>query len=152
MPGGMANTAGGTPADFTLADAVKTIKLEEYKDFTKKPCVRDGLLTGIGSGFALGGLTAILRRPVWSVCNYSVGGFVAMSLGGYQYCQYYRTLERTGMKRITEVMEQKKAEIAARREAKRLKEEADRLAEEKRREEERRKTWKYWAEKNLKIW
>ena len=60
MPGGTANTAGGTSVDFTIGDAVKSIKLEDFKTIHQKPCARDGLLTGIGSGFAVGGIAVVL--------------------------------------------------------------------------------------------
>lgn len=60
LPGGTANTAGGRTKDAGLIDAVRTMKLEEFGEIHKKPCVRDSLLTGIASGFGIGGLRAIL--------------------------------------------------------------------------------------------
>lgn len=44
----------------TIMDAFKTIKLEDFKDVYKKPCARDALLAGIGAGFGIGGLRAII--------------------------------------------------------------------------------------------
>lgn len=55
------HTAGGSAADVTLSDAAKTIKLEDFAAFPKKPCVRDSLLTGITAGFAVGSSRAIWR-------------------------------------------------------------------------------------------
>jgi cytochrome c oxidase assembly protein subunit 20 len=59
MPGGTQNTAGGKIEDFTIIDGVKSIRWASFKEFHKKPCVRDALLTGIAGGVAVGGLTAI---------------------------------------------------------------------------------------------
>jgi cytochrome c oxidase assembly protein subunit 20 len=61
LPGGTENTAGGkAPAVPGLVDVAKSIKYEEFKDIHKKPCVRDSLLTGIASGFGIGGVRAIV--------------------------------------------------------------------------------------------
>lgn len=60
LPGGSINTAGGKVRETKIMDALKTIKLEDFKDVYKKPCARDALLVGIGAGFGAGGLRAIL--------------------------------------------------------------------------------------------
>ena len=60
LPGGSANTAGGRPREVGIIDALKTVKLEEFAEVHKKPCVRDALLTGIGAGFGVGGIRGIL--------------------------------------------------------------------------------------------
>ena len=41
-------------------EALSTIKLKDFKDVYKKPCARDALLTGIGAGFGVGGVRAIM--------------------------------------------------------------------------------------------
>jgi len=56
MPGGTANTAGGQTKEIGFGDALEAIKLEEFTEIHKKPCVRDALMTGIGSGFGVGGV------------------------------------------------------------------------------------------------
>ena len=61
MAGGTEHTAGGKVGDVTITDAAKTIKWEEFKSLHKKPCVRDSLLAGIGTGFAFGSVRAIWR-------------------------------------------------------------------------------------------
>lgn len=61
LPGGTANTAGGKVEDVTVVDAAKSIKLEEFSQIHRKPCVKDSLLTGIGTGFAMGSVRAIWR-------------------------------------------------------------------------------------------
>jgi cytochrome c oxidase assembly protein subunit 20 len=60
LPGGTQNTAGGQVKAVSAVDAAKTIKLEEFKEIHKKPCVRDALLTGMGSGFAMAGVRALM--------------------------------------------------------------------------------------------
>lgn len=60
LPGGAINTAGGKVREITITNALKTIKFEEFKDVYKKPCARDALLAGIGAGFGIGGLRAIM--------------------------------------------------------------------------------------------
>jgi len=62
LPGGTQHTAGGKEVeDITMVDAAKSIKREDWSQFTKKPCVRDSLLLGIGSGFAVGSVRAIWK-------------------------------------------------------------------------------------------
>jgi cytochrome c oxidase assembly protein subunit 20 len=53
------NTAGGRERPPALADAVKTIKLEDFKKVHMYPCVRESLLMGIGGGFGIGGIRAL---------------------------------------------------------------------------------------------
>lgn len=60
LPGGAINTAGGKVRELTIMEALNTIKLKDFKDVYKKPCARDALLTGIGAGFGIGGLRAIM--------------------------------------------------------------------------------------------
>lgn len=60
LPGGGLNTAGGRPKDAGLLKAIKSVRLQELKEVHKKPCVRDALLTGIGAGFGVGGIRAIM--------------------------------------------------------------------------------------------
>ena len=60
LSGGSMNTAGGKSRDTNVVDALKAVKLEDFKELHRKPCVRDAFLPGIGVGFAAGGLRAIL--------------------------------------------------------------------------------------------
>jgi cytochrome c oxidase assembly protein subunit 20 len=53
------NTAGGRQQAPALTDAVKTVKLEDFKKVHMYPCVRESLLVGIGSGFGIGGIRAL---------------------------------------------------------------------------------------------
>jgi cytochrome c oxidase assembly protein subunit 20 len=57
------------------------------------------------------------------------------------------------MKMARDLMEQKRATIEAKKEARRkAREEQERLAEERRKEEERKRTWGYWVDKNVRFW
>ena len=60
LPGGTLNTAGGRPRNATLLDALNSVRLRDFTEVHKKPCVRDALLPGIGAGFAVGGVRAIM--------------------------------------------------------------------------------------------
>ena len=69
LPGGTSNTAGGRPKEAGLIDAAKAVRLKKLKEIHEKPCVRDSLLTGIGAGFGVGGLRAVVggREPFSSL-------------------------------------------------------------------------------------
>ena len=60
IPGGSTNTAGGRVKEASLWDGIKSIKVEDVKNLHKIPCVRDALLTGMGTGFMVGGGRVIL--------------------------------------------------------------------------------------------
>ena len=62
MPGGTENTAGGQTKEIGLGDAIEAIKLEDFTVIHKKPCVRDALMVGIGSGFGVGGVRALVSH------------------------------------------------------------------------------------------
>ena len=69
IPGGSSNTAGGKSQEAGIIDAARSIRLSDFRDVHKKPCVRDALMTGIGTGFGAGGLRSILggkspSRPI----------------------------------------------------------------------------------------
>ncbi|MCJ1385206.1 hypothetical protein MMC17_008327 [Xylographa soralifera] len=64
IPGGSTNTAGGRVKEATLWDGIKSIKVEDVKNLHKIPCVRDALLTGMGTGFMVGGGRMILGGMV----------------------------------------------------------------------------------------
>lgn len=54
------NTAGGREKPPSLAEAVKTVRVQDFKQVHMYPCVRESLLTAFGGGFAVGGLRALL--------------------------------------------------------------------------------------------
>jgi cytochrome c oxidase assembly protein subunit 20 len=71
----------------------------------------------------------------------------------YQVCQYYRSKEKAGIKQAQDLMEKKRATIEAKKEGRRrAREEHDKLEHARRVDEERKKSWGYWYEKNVKFW
>ncbi|KAF2266188.1 hypothetical protein CC78DRAFT_531846 [Lojkania enalia] len=157
MPGGSAHTAGGyvnsEDHDLTYFEVVRRLGPDYYLNFHKRPCVRDSQLNGIAAGFMGLGVGAILRKPVMMCCNYAVFTWVGVSCASYQYCQYWRSKEKDGIRQMNDLMAKKRASVEAKREARRkAKEEQDRLTEERRKEEERKRTWSYWFNKNVKFW
>ena len=57
---GSLNTAGGRTKEASYLDALRSIKLSDFQEVHTKPCARDAFLTGIGSGFGIGGVRAVL--------------------------------------------------------------------------------------------
>ncbi|KAI4627300.1 uncharacterized protein J4E87_003863 [Alternaria ethzedia] len=155
MPGGTAHTAGGEKTSDggpTYIDAVRSLGPEYYLNFHKRPCVRDSQLQGLAAGFAGGSLAAIIGKPVITSSNWAVATWCGVSVVSYQVCQYYRSKEKAGIKQAQELMEKKRASIEAKKEARRrAREEQDRLEMERKAEEERRKSWSYWYQKNVKF-
>lgn len=54
------NTAGGKVRESSILEAAKTIKLGDFRELHKKPCARESFLVGIGAGFGVGGLRAVM--------------------------------------------------------------------------------------------
>ncbi|KAF1946485.1 hypothetical protein EJ02DRAFT_450576 [Clathrospora elynae] len=155
MPGGTAHTAGGEKTDVnpSYIDAVRSLGPDYYKNFHKRPCVRDSQLLGIAAGFTGGSLAATIGKPVRVASNWAVATWCGVSVISYQVCQYQRSKEKAGIRQAQELMEKKRASIEAKKEARRrAREEQDRIETERRAEEERRRGWGYWYEKNVKFW
>lgn len=156
MPGGTAHTAGGEKMDGegpSYIDAVRSLGPEYYTNFHKRPCVRDSQLQGIAAGFVGGSLAGVLGKPVWLASNWAVGTWCAVSVVSYQVCVHYRSKEKAGIKQAQELMEKKRATIEAKKEARRrAREEQEKLEQARRIEEERKRSWGYWYEKNVKFW
>jgi len=53
------NTAGSRQPEPGIAEAIKTVRLEDFKQVHMYPCVRESLLMGIGGGFGVGGVRAL---------------------------------------------------------------------------------------------
>lgn len=165
LPDGSGQNTAGSRSNPGLMDAIKTVKLEDFKEVHKYPCVRESLLTGIGAGLGMGGIRAIFRgnRDIYlriiihvfrwlivceasipKACNWAVGTFCFAGIANYEFCLYKRRLEKAYMRRATEIIDRKKLEKEKELEKKRAerrkaKEEADRLAE-----EAKKPSWKFW--------
>jgi cytochrome c oxidase assembly protein subunit 20 len=67
-PGSGLNTAG-SKFNPTLGDALQTIRLQDFSQVHMYPCVRESLLMGIGAGFGVGGVRAMLGGGLpFSLC------------------------------------------------------------------------------------
>ncbi|KAK3698021.1 hypothetical protein LTR37_017137 [Vermiconidia calcicola] len=132
MAGGTQNTAGGKIPEVSVGGAFEGgLKLQDFTDLPKRPCVRDAFMTGIGAGFALGGARAIFGATIFSACTWAVFSTCAGSSVMYQYCLYRRQAERDGMMRAVEILNKNQLEKKAREEAKaRQKEERRKMKEE----------------------
>ncbi|DAA75034.1 TPA_exp: Cytochrome c oxidase protein 20, mitochondrial [Trichophyton benhamiae CBS 112371] len=149
MPGGTYNSAGGKPKEVTVMDSLRSLSLEKFASVYKAPCARDSLLLGIGTGFGVGGLRAILGglKSLWSASNWAVGSFALVSLAAHEYCQRQRAIEREGMKEAAELMRELKLKKQKEREAARKLHEEE---EARKAEEARRKSWTNLS--NYKFW
>ncbi|KAL8927135.1 MAG: hypothetical protein Q9208_002519 [Pyrenodesmia sp. 3 TL-2023] len=119
------------PMNAGYIDAVKSIRLADFTEVHRKPCTREGFLTGIGAGFGAGGVRAVLGAPVFTACSWAVGAFVFGSFAMHEYCQQKRRMEKAGIQRINAALDEKKVELERKREEARkarrkAKEEADR--------------------------
>ncbi|KAL9600997.1 MAG: hypothetical protein Q9219_002819 [cf. Caloplaca sp. 3 TL-2023] len=131
LPGANGNNSQGQPTGTGLTEALKSIKLADFKEVHKKPCTRESFLTGIGAGFGVGGIRAVLGAPIFTACSWAVGAFTFGSFAMHEYCQQQRRQEKAGIQRINAALDEKKIEIERKMEEKRkerrkAKEEADR--------------------------
>ncbi|KAL2072030.1 hypothetical protein VTL71DRAFT_11373 [Oculimacula yallundae] len=139
------NTAGSGKEAPTLASAIKTVRIQDFKQVHMYPCVRESLLMGIGGAFGMGGVRALWGAPIPKAANWAVGTFVFASFANYEFCLYRRRIEKQHMQRAVEIIDRKKGEKEAaakakREERRRLKEEDDRRKE----EEAKKGWWKVW--------
>ncbi|KAJ4348417.1 uncharacterized protein N0V89_009791 [Didymosphaeria variabile] len=123
MPGGTAHTAGGQKADDNVS----------YVDVVRN----------LPADYYLN----FYKRPG---CDVKTGNNLFELCGSGVY---YRRKEKDGMKQAQELMEKKRATIEAKKEARRKqREEQDKLEEARRLEEQRRKSWGHWFDKNVRFW
>lgn len=65
LPGGTQHTAGGKEPEYSISSAFDgKLKWSDFTELPKKPCVRDSFMTGIGAGFAMGGVRAIFGGKI----------------------------------------------------------------------------------------
>ncbi|EEQ30588.1 hypothetical protein McanMca71_000712 [Microsporum canis] len=149
MPGGTYNSAGGKPKEVTFMNSLQSLSLDKFISAYKAPCARDSLLLGIGTGFGVGGVRAILGgiRSLWSASNWAVGSFAIVSLAAHEYCQRQRAIEREGMKEAAELMRELKLRKQKERDAARKLQEEE---EARKAEEARRRSWTNPS--NYKFW
>ncbi|KAL8657599.1 MAG: hypothetical protein Q9226_001763 [Calogaya cf. arnoldii] len=110
------NTVVGKQAEPGIVDALKTIKLQDFKEVHKKPCTREGFLTGIGAAFATGGVRVILGAPIFTACSWAVGAFAFGSFAMHEYCQGKRRREKEGIQKVNAALVEKKVKEEMKRE------------------------------------
>jgi cytochrome c oxidase assembly protein subunit 20 len=116
----------GNPQRISLGDAAATIKAEDFLKVHEQPCARDGYMTGIGFGAAVGMLRFVLRGAVYNSASWAVGAGVLSSVLHYEYCRYRLREEKIKMKRVMEVFEMRQAKAREERlEQDRLRREAE---------------------------
>ncbi|RPA85712.1 hypothetical protein BJ508DRAFT_411714 [Ascobolus immersus RN42] len=139
--------ADNAPAP-SLTNALKAVKVEDFRTVHQKPCAREAFMAGIGAGFAFGGIKLILRSSVPKATNWAVGMFIATSLIAHEACQYRRMKELQGVAKAVEIIDKKKAEKEALYAEKKAKFLAMKAEKAKQAEEEAKKgdksSWKLW--------
>jgi cytochrome c oxidase assembly protein subunit 20 len=126
LAGGTQNTAGGKIPEVTLTNAFP--KLSDFNELPRKPCVRDAYMSGISTGFMVGGMRWVFRSSIWSACSWAVASTCMVSGVMYQWCLYRRQMEKEGMMKAVEILNKNQMEKKAREEAReRQKEERRKL-------------------------
>ncbi|KAK3385311.1 hypothetical protein B0H63DRAFT_472709 [Podospora didyma] len=137
--------SGSAPKSVPLKEVVQTIKPADFLAVHTTPCARNGFLTGIGGGAAVGMLRWVMGMPVPRAANWAVGAGAFAAIVQYEWCQSLRRGEQAKMKRIVEVYKgQQNAEKRAAE--KRSAEQAEALAKQVMEEqvEARRKSQRSW--------
>ncbi|KAL2266714.1 hypothetical protein VTJ83DRAFT_6066 [Remersonia thermophila] len=125
----------------TLTEALTSIKPSDFLTIHQAPCVRPGLLTGIGVGAAVGAIRWIMGLPIPRAANWAVGTGLAAAAGRYEYCQFQRRQEREKVRRVVQVYAEKQAKEKREKEER---ERREREAREKEEAERRKGWWKFW--------
>ncbi|KAI1385506.1 uncharacterized protein F4822DRAFT_345910 [Hypoxylon trugodes] len=128
----------------TITDGLQSIKPNDFLSVHKIPCARQGLMTGIGAGAAVGMGRYIVGGRIPKAANWAFGAFFLGSIVQWEYCRAQRANERVAMARIVEVIDKKQAEKKSQaEEAARLKREAEEKA--KQEAAATKKSWfKFW--------
>ncbi|KAG0169103.1 hypothetical protein DFQ28_002289 [Apophysomyces sp. BC1034] len=83
-------SSSGDSSTPTFSDALKTVKLEDFKDVNRIPCARNSILYGMGAGLGLGSIRYIATSKVPSAANWAVGAFCGVSIIAFEMCQMQR--------------------------------------------------------------
>ncbi|KAI2616769.1 hypothetical protein GGR54DRAFT_221041 [Hypoxylon sp. NC1633] len=131
------------PPQPTVTEAFQSIKPDDFFSVHKIPCARQGLMTGIGAGAAVGMGRFVIGGQIPRATNWAFGAFFIGSILQWEYCRMRRANERAAVVRITEVMNEKQAEKQAKAtEVASLRQEAE---EKSRQESAAKKNWyRFW--------
>ncbi|KAJ2898424.1 mitochondrial cytochrome c oxidase protein 20-like protein [Zalerion maritima] len=122
------------------ADLADKLDFQGLLKVHERPCGREGLLTGIGGGAAMGAIRFVFGTSVPKAANWAVGTFLLGSIASFEYCKFNRRQEHGRVKRLLKVYN---AELKKKQEEE---EASKRKAEEERRMEEvKTKQWyRFW--------
>ncbi|KAI0968380.1 hypothetical protein F4678DRAFT_198788 [Xylaria arbuscula] len=139
-PGGTEEQPGRQPRP-TIKEGFQSIKSDDFLKLHHIPCARDGLMTGIGAGAAIGAGRYFTGAKAPKAANWAFGAFLLGSIIQWEYCQVQRRKERAAMARAVEIIDRKQAEKKAQAaEAARLRREAAENAQ-----QQAQKSWyKFW--------
>ncbi|KAI1748683.1 hypothetical protein F4782DRAFT_534123 [Xylaria castorea] len=131
----------GRPHRATFKQGMQTITSGDFFRVHQIPCAREGFMTGIGAGVAVGAGRYIVGARAPRAANWAFGAFILGSVIQWEYCQAQKRKQRAAMARVVEVMDRKQAEKSARAaEAARLRQEG----EEKAHQEDEKRWNKFW--------
>ncbi len=123
----------------SIKEGWETISKDDFFKVHQAPCSREGFLTGIGGGAAIGALRYIIGAPIPKAANWAVFCGVGLAIVRYEVCQIYRREEHAKVKRVVKVQNDKQMEIRRQEEARR----SQKFAEEE--AAKAKKSWyKFW--------
>ncbi|CEG83106.1 hypothetical protein RMATCC62417_17078 [Rhizopus microsporus] len=94
----------------SFVDALKTIKLEDFKDINKIPCSRNALLYGMAAGVAMGAVRFMSKRMIPTSANWAVGTFCGVSAISFEMCQMDRRQKLEKLRMIVKATDSERNE------------------------------------------
>lgn len=90
-----------------FVDALKTVKLEDFKEVNRIPCARNALLYGMGAGVAMGAIRFLSKRAIPTSTNWAVATFMGVSAISFEACQMERKQKIEKMRLIVKATDSK---------------------------------------------
>ncbi|XP_064622828.1 cytochrome c oxidase assembly protein COX20, mitochondrial-like [Lineus longissimus] len=85
---------------------LKSLKLFGL-DYGKVPCMKQSLLTGIGSGLGIGIVSFLMTSNPRRATNYGFGSYIAITMGTWIYCRYRWSQQRFQARMLKKGIENK---------------------------------------------
>jgi cytochrome c oxidase assembly protein subunit 20 len=63
-PGAKYSPSHEKPKEVSLSESLKSVSLSDFSTFHQKPCARDSLMIGLGTGFGIGGVRGIVGGEI----------------------------------------------------------------------------------------
>ena len=80
--------------------ALKEVKLKDFENIEKVPCMRKSLLFGIGGGFTFGLINLLSTKRMKSAWNWTFATGIVTMIGTWSTCRYKRDDEMNKMRYI----------------------------------------------------